>query len=281
MRPDGPSGTKAVQPGEVEIPASQDVAGPGLDRKLIKDVHIAHMARRDEAWSNMRTDSESSRLKGSAFPKVFRSGLLFRSIGLILLVILFGCSDPHGSISGTITVPESQSGAIYVLAIPEQSKDKLRVAETEARPHESAWVAGHNQLSSPGSYTIGGLAPGSYVIWGWVDVNGDGGVNHDNYAEPVGWYQTHTNLSLSPVLVEAGKDTAGIDLALIAPTPYPDVERHCQGVGRRKTQDTQRSEDPAIVGDARGAGLFPRLPCRPPDHGFLQSRRRRVLRPVG
>ena len=127
-----------------------------------------------------------------------------------------------------------------------------------------------------------GLAPGQYVIWSWIDVNGDGGVNHNNYEEPVGWYQTRTNLFLSPVLVEAGKNTAGIDLTLIAPTPYPEAEKTIargQGGGKLKTVKGQKVLQ--LWGDARGAGLLPRLPCRPPDHGFFQPRHRRVLRPVG
>ncbi|MHB8773350.1 MAG: C45 family peptidase [Syntrophales bacterium] len=115
---------------------------------------------------------------------------------------------------------------------------KLRVAETEARPHRSAWVARYAQLSAPGTYTLDGLAPGNYIVWGWVDVNGDGGVNHSNYAEPVGWYQTRTALYLSPVSVEAGGNAAAVDLRLIAPTPYPEQERTVaagQGGGTLKT----------------------------------------------
>jgi hypothetical protein len=120
---------------------------------------------------------------------------------------------------------------------------KLRVAETEARPHRSAWVAGYAQLSGPGSYSLNGLAPGNYVIWGWVDVNGDGGVNHLNYAEPAGWYQTSASLYLSPVTVEAGRNATAIDLRLIAPTPYPAGEKSVtrgQGGGKLKTVKGQK-----------------------------------------
>jgi hypothetical protein len=137
----------------------------------------------------MCSESKSFRAKVLAAPKVRRAGWLLLSIGLIFLEVLFGCSDSNpvtGSISGSVTVSGSQSGTIYVLAIPVENMAKLRVAETEARPHRSAWVARYAELSAPGSYTLDGLAPGNYVVWGWVDVNGDGGVNHDNYAEPVG-----------------------------------------------------------------------------------------------
>jgi hypothetical protein len=163
------------------------------------------------------------------------------SFGLILLVMLIGCGNTNpvtGSISGNVTVPGSQTGTLYILAIPAKNMDKLRVAETEAHPHESAWVARYSKLSAPGSYTLAGLAPGKYVIWGWVDVNGDGGVNHHNYAEPVGWHQTRTNLFLSPVLVEAGRNTAGVDVTLLAPTPYPEAEKTIatgSGGGKLKT----------------------------------------------
>lgn len=194
----------------------------------------------------MCIDSVSSWVKGLALPKVRRSGPLFLSVGLILLGMLFGCGDSqpmNGSISGSISVPGSKSGTIYVLAIPAENMDKLRVAETEALPYESTWVAGYTKLSAPGSYTLDGLAPGNYVIWGWVDVNDDGGVNHHNYAEPVGWYQTSAKLFLAPVLVEAGKNATGIDLRLIAPTPYPAEEKTItrgQGGGKLKTIKGQK-----------------------------------------
>jgi len=59
-------------------------------------------------------------------------GLLFPCIGLIVLATLFGCghSDPGtGSVSGTITVPGSRTGTIYILAVRSENKNKLRVAE--------------------------------------------------------------------------------------------------------------------------------------------------------
>ncbi|MHB9099877.1 MAG: C45 family peptidase, partial [Syntrophales bacterium] len=194
----------------------------------------------------MCIDSESIQVKLVAVPKVRQAGRLLLSIGFIFLGALFGCggSGPAtGSISGSITVPGSQSGTIYVLAIPAENAGKLRVAETEARPHRSAWVARYTQLSGPGSYTLDGLLPGNYVVWGWVDVNGDGGVNHMNYAEPAGWYQTRTSLYLCPVTVEASRNATAIDLRLIAPTPYPAGEKAVargQGGGKLKTIKGQK-----------------------------------------
>jgi hypothetical protein len=190
----------------------------------------------------MHIDLVSSHAKGSTGFNFMRLLPFFRAVGFIFLLMLFGCSgDNHaviGSLSGSVMISGSQSGTIYVLAIPEQNKAKLREVETEAHPYESTRVASYSKLSASGSYTISGLAPGNYVIWGWVDVNGDGGVNHDNYAEPVGWYQTGANLDLCSAVVEAGKNTTGIDLALIAPTPYPDEEKTIargSGGGKLKT----------------------------------------------
>jgi len=174
-----------------------------------------------------------------------RSFLLSGSL-IIFLILLWGCASDHtrpGSISGRIAVPGSQPGTIYVLAIPEQDKAKLRVAETEARPHESPWVTRYTRVSASGTYTLRGLPSGQYVAWAWVDVDGDGGVNHQNYAEPVGWYQTPTQLHLAPVLVEAGKNTSAVDLTLIAPTPYPDTEKTIargSGGGKLKTIKGQK-----------------------------------------
>jgi hypothetical protein len=194
-------------------------------------------------WSE---DDREYVVKGFDLPKVRRVGWLLVSIGFIVLEMLFGCSGSSpvtGSISGSVTVPGSQSGRIYVLAIPAENMTKLRVAETEALPHRSAWVSRYAQLSAPGSYTLDGLVPGNYVVWGWVDVNGDGGVNHSNYAEPVGWYQTRAALYLSPVPVEAGRNATAIDLRLLAPTPYPEQEKTItsgQGGGKLKTVKGQK-----------------------------------------
>lgn len=164
------------------------------------------------------------------------------AVVMIFTGVLVGCSgDPHltgGAISGAISVPGSQSGAIYVLAIAEENMSKLRVVETEELPYKSPWVAAYVRLASPGSYTIRGLSPGNYVIWAWVDVNGDRGVNHDNYAEPVGWYQTSAKLYLCPVTVEKGETTAGVNLSLRSPTPYSANDRTVvrgQGGGKLTT----------------------------------------------
>jgi hypothetical protein len=183
---------------------------------LRHEVIIAHFFEKPDETTGKHSMSERN------------TSLLFLWYGLIVLATLVGCghsSPGTGSVSGTITVPGSQAGTIYILAIRSENKNTLRVAETEAHPHESAWVARYSSLSASGSYTLGGLAPGEYVIWCWVDVNGEGGVNHNKYAEPVGWYQTPDNLYLSPVVVEAGKKTKGVDVTLIAPTPYPEAEK--------------------------------------------------------
>lgn len=156
--------------------------------------------------------------------------------------MLVGCSgDSHlttGAISGTISVTGSQSGDIYVLAIPEEHMGKLREVETEKLPYQSIWVATYARLSSPGTYILHGLSPGNYIIWAWVDVNGDGGVDHYDYAEPVGWYQTSAKLYLCSVTVVEGAVTAGINLSLRSPTPYPADDRTVnrgQGGGKLTT----------------------------------------------
>ncbi|MDA8126651.1 MAG: hypothetical protein M0009_15875 [Deltaproteobacteria bacterium] len=175
----------------------------------------------------MDIDSEATHARGLVLFPPRSSWIAFIVPALMLLGLLIGCSgslSAPGYISGTVSVPGSQTGTIYVLAIPEANKAKLRVVETEARPTQSAWVAASVRLSEPGNYTLA-LAPGSYAVWAWVDVNGDGGVNHADYAEPTGWHQTAANLHLPPVTVAEGKTTSGIDLTLTSPTPYPTADR--------------------------------------------------------
>ncbi len=164
------------------------------------------------------------------------------AIVLFFLGVFTGCgsgsSSVSGAISGSVAVPGGQSGTIYVLAISEENMSRLRMVEQEDLPYKSTWVAAHTSLAVPGNYTLSGLSPGNYIVWAWVDVNGDGGVNHKNYAEPVGWYKTGARLHLATVTVERNTTAAGINLSLVSPTPYPTGDRTVaigQGGGRLTT----------------------------------------------
>jgi len=102
--------------------------------------------------------------------------------------------------------------------------------ETEAFPYLSQYAAGYQKLTGQGSYTISGLAPGQYAVWAYMDTGGDGGVNHYDFADPVGWYQTSANLKLTPpigavVTVTDGEITGNRNVVLYQPVPFSDKEQ--------------------------------------------------------
>ena len=143
--------------------------------------------------------------------------------------MLLGCSDdggiPAGSISGEVLFPGYQKGEIYVLALKVEDAGKIRQMETEDYPYLSQCVISYTALSCPGPYEIEWLSSGNYVLWSWNDVNSDGGVNHQDYAESVGWHQKKDQL-FPPVsiTVGAGEAVKGMDINLVSLTPYPEED---------------------------------------------------------
>jgi len=136
-----------------------------------------------------------------------------------------------GTISGTVSVPGGQLGDIYVLAVALASADtggsalaKLRSLETEPRPAQSPLVAGWVKLTSAGTYSFSLPAPGDYLIYGWVDVNRNQAVEHQDYLEPTGWYQKPDHLGPVKLTLGAAQVYQGVDLRLISPTPYPEAD---------------------------------------------------------
>jgi len=132
--------------------------------------------------------------------------------------------DREVTISGNLTSRETGSGTTYVLALYPVVLQKIREMETEAAPYESEHVVAYTTLDAPGTYTITVPRPGEYLIYAWRDTNGDGGINHEDYQEPIGWYRTDDYLLPANVRATGG-GVEGIDLELIAPTPYPEEER--------------------------------------------------------
>jgi len=162
-------------------------------------------------------------------PMVWKRFFLF--CRLVMLLLVAGCtntsSDQSAFISGTIQCDNYHRGKIYVLIMPSETsmntmKQKIREMEAETFPYLSKKIVTYTVLDAPGNYLIAGLNPGNYVVWAWADVNMDGGVNHLNYAEPVGWYQTKSNLSPRTVSIDAQNSASGINIRLVSLRPYPD-----------------------------------------------------------
>ncbi len=156
--------------------------------------------------------------------------------GLILVMVICtaGCtssSPPSGgtpqaaaSIAGTVTCDSGcGEGPVYIIAIARENAGRYRFIELEIPAYTSPEVAGYARAEGPGPYTISGLNDGNYTVYAWQDKNGNGGIEHLNYAEPTGWYQTPDHLG--PLTVDASGGAAGIDIRLITPHSYPPGER--------------------------------------------------------
>lgn len=169
---------------------------------------------------------------------------------MLLFAVLFFCGlgkayAGTGVITGTVSAPAGQPGDIYVLALALTSTDtgssavaKLRALETQPQPLQSPLVAGWAKLSAPGAYSLALPAPGSYLVYGWADVNRNQAIEHQDYLEASGWHQTPDHLGPVKITLQEGQERQGIDLRLISPTPYPEGELSVargNGGGRLKT----------------------------------------------
>jgi hypothetical protein len=162
----------------------------------------------------------------------------------ILLIAAAGCTNTAStggdSISGSVA-GDYAGGTIYVAAIDAAAytASEIRVMETGEHPERSQYVSGFAALDAPGDYVISGLAPGNYTVYAWADTDDDGRIDHLDYRDPTGWYCTPSHLTPVGVAVTPGSAATGIDISLIAPTPYPDDDREIavgSGGGRLTVQ---------------------------------------------
>jgi hypothetical protein len=144
------------------------------------------------------------------------------------LMFLFGCGGGGavggGAISGKVIAPGDATAPIYVLAIKYENVGMVRKIETEKMPVLSKHVAGYAILDGSGDFTITGLEDGDYVLWGWMDMNANGAVEHLDFAEPVGWYQSGSNLGMknkqNKLTIARGQRLESRDITLYQPTPF-------------------------------------------------------------
>lgn len=146
------------------------------------------------------------------------------------LCLFSGCSDStdanKGAISGKISAYAIfTQGDIYVVAVKADDREHIRNMETEAYPYKSQYAAGYQKLTGQGSYYISGLEPGEYAVWAYMDTGGDGGVNHYDFADPVGWYQTSANLKRAVITVKRGEVAEDTNVVLYQPVPFGDEEQ--------------------------------------------------------
>ena len=129
-----------------------------------------------------------------------------------------------GTIAGNVSAPGiATAGDIYLVAVKAEHRKHIRSMETETYPYRSRYAAGYRKLTAEGSYAITGLAPGDYAVWAYMDTGGDGGVDHQDFADPVGWYQTTAALLLPVVTVNYGEVVEDADVVLYQPAPFGDT----------------------------------------------------------
>ena len=149
------------------------------------------------------------------------------TLAAIVLIAISGTVLPANgiaSLSGTVTCDSKcGQGPIYVIAIAQENAGRYRFIETTVPVYTASEVAGYAKLTGPGLYHITGLKNGNYTVYAWQDKNGNGGIEHLNYAEPTGWYKTPDHLG--PLPVDATSDARGIDIRLIQSHAYPAGER--------------------------------------------------------
>jgi len=126
-----------------------------------------------------------------------------------------------GSISGQVFAPGGLTAPVYVLAIKYENRGMIRKIETEKTVFNSKYVAAYACLNGPGIFTIADLDHGDYILWAWMDMNGNGAVEHLDFAEPVGWHQSDANLAMDRLTIAGAAGLAGIDITLYQPTPFP------------------------------------------------------------
>ncbi|MFA6473127.1 MAG: T9SS type A sorting domain-containing protein [Candidatus Latescibacterota bacterium] len=141
-----------------------------------------------------------------------------KKLSLILLSLFFitsASSTVYGAadISGTVSYTGAVTGTILVAAFTNQQFDSDPIAMT--------------QLSSPGSYTISGLADGTYYMVSSIATQVQDGYFIQK-TDPWGVYGTWGNLT--PVTITGGTNVSGVNITLVNgttenPNPFSEEEK--------------------------------------------------------
>jgi len=183
-----------------------------------------------------------------------------RMIILLLVALLMILANGRGSsayeedrtIRGQIICTQPVKGKIHLLALQRSQGILFNLRRMETKPEvlKSKTIVAYASLDRPGPFTIGPLSPGVYALYAWVDVNGNGAIEHYQYAEPTGWYQREDELILAGVMPGA----SNVKINVFSPRPYPD-----------KTLKVERNSGGGILKEFKG---FPLLILR----GTLEER---------
>ena len=143
--------------------------------------------------------------------------------GLLVAVLTFsGCGPAQTKVPTSVPSPAAHtiSGRVSY-AGSELANDKI-IVQVRGSAGQGATAAPLYSvvISGPGSYTLSGVPDNTYVVWAFIDLNGDAQVQ---LGEPVGFYKTGKyGWSADPVVISGGIAATGVDLTILdqsAPPP--------------------------------------------------------------
>jgi hypothetical protein len=183
----------------------------------------------------------------------------FLLLSLGVLFYLYGVplrGEGEGIIAGRVSLIKPVSAPIYVRAYPAPGRRVF--PDIFEEPPFSTYKA--VQTEEGGNYRLTGLPPGSYTVWGFLDVNGNGRVDFD-LNEPSGWFSAEDGY-ITPVKLGEGTVKKRVDFTLAAPTLIKAEEKRCKNGMLRKLKGVNVLNvwgTPSELGYAQGFLLAPQI----------------------
>jgi hypothetical protein len=142
--------------------------------------------------------------------KLSKKAALFFAGLFSLLLLTFLPVEKGGTISGEIIYPEKVKAPLYLSIFAGRDNPRRPPDIWEEKPVKRIRL-------EKKSFKLNNLSPARYYLFAFLDINGNGKVDYQNY-EPTGWYSEDLG-GLDPVTVKGGDEISGIRIPLKAPAP--------------------------------------------------------------